>query len=122
YRGMGRLAGTLVLCLLVACGGGSKKDKTTPGAGSGSGANAGGNQGQSMQDTGDPGGGGAGGGGGGSAGGAGGGVGDAGGGAGSAAVEPPVTFPNLDPDPTQARGQVEQQLAVAKQALMQNPP
>jgi tetratricopeptide (TPR) repeat protein len=126
YRSMVvRLGGALLVCLLVACGGGSKKGGTTPGAGSGS---NGGKDPQSMQDTGDPGGGAGGGAGGGGAGGAG--MPNGGGGAGSGDTaggpnvpqEAPVTFPNLDPDPAQAKSQVDQQLAVAKQALMQNPP
>jgi tetratricopeptide (TPR) repeat protein len=123
YKSMSRFGALLFCALFVACGGSDKKGKTTPtGGGSGSGQ-------QSMQDTGDPGGGPAGGGGG--AGGAGGGStspgtgpgGDtAGSGAGSAVVEAPVTFPNLDPDPAQAKAQVDQQLGVAKSALMQSPP
>jgi tetratricopeptide (TPR) repeat protein len=121
YRCMTRTLGTLLVCaLLVACGG-SKKGKTTPGgAGGGS---AGSSDPQAMNDTGNPGGGGGGAGdGAGSAGmpNGGGGAGDTGGGAGSAEV--PVTFPNMDPDPAQAKAQVDQQLAVAKQALMQSPP
>jgi tetratricopeptide (TPR) repeat protein len=36
--------------------------------------------------------------------------------------ETPVTFPNLDPDPAQAKSQVDQQLAIAKQALAKQPP
>jgi tetratricopeptide (TPR) repeat protein len=35
--------------------------------------------------------------------------------------ETPVTFPNLDPDPAQAKSQVDQQLAIAKQALAKQP-
>jgi tetratricopeptide (TPR) repeat protein len=119
-----RTLGALMVCaLLVACGGSDKKAKTTP-TGGGSGASSGKDP-QSMQDTGDPGGGGGGGAAGGTGGGAGmpAGGGDTGGGAaGGAAVEPAVTFPNLDPDPAQAKAQVDQQLAVAKQALMQSPP
>jgi tetratricopeptide (TPR) repeat protein len=38
------------------------------------------------------------------------------------APEVPVTFPNLDPDPAQAKSQVDQQLAIAKQALAKQPP
>jgi tetratricopeptide (TPR) repeat protein len=119
---MVRSFGALLFCaLLVACGGKDKKGAAKPGAGSGAGSGQ-----QSMQDTGDPGGGtpggGAGGGSaGGGAGGAGAGGGDTGGGPG-AAPEPQVVFPNLDPDPSQAKSQVDQQLAVAKQALMQSPP
>lgn len=49
-----------------------------------------------------------------------------GGGGGSAPADPPpevpVTFPNLDPDPAQAKSQVDQQLAIAKQALSKQPP
>ena len=124
YRSMfTRTFGALLLCALVACGGGGTKGDTTP-AGKGSGA--GGKDPQSMNDTGDPGGGAGGGGaaGGGAVGGGAGSAGDpaGGGGAGSAAAEVPVTFPNLDPDPAQAKSQVDQQLAVAKQALMQSPP
>ena len=36
--------------------------------------------------------------------------------------EPVVQFPNQDPDPAQAKAQVDQQLAVAKQALSQATP
>jgi len=36
--------------------------------------------------------------------------------------EPAVVFPNQDPDPAQAKAQVDQQLAVAKQALSQPNP
>lgn len=121
--------GTVVLCAwLAACGGGAKKDaKTTPttqvGAGTG-GADA-----TSMTDSGDPA---VGGGAGGGAGGAtpGGGAagmpspGGAGGGGATADVapEPAIVFPNHDPDPAAARVQVDQQLAIAKQALSQSPP
>src|SRR5690606_35703524 len=38
------------------------------------------------------------------------------------AAEVPITFPNFDPDPAQARSQVQQQLSIAKQALSQSPP
>lgn len=126
YNGMARQLGTLLFCAaLAACGGGNKKGNTTP-AGHG-GANAGGASPTSMNDTGNPGGGGAAGGGvsgqpndpyagGAGAGGAGS---DA---AGNPANEPPIQFPNQDPDPAQAKAQVDQQLAVAKQALSQNPP
>lgn len=110
-----------MLCaLLAACGGGSKNDKTTP-----SGATSGKDP-QSMADADAPAGGAGDGDGGGS-----GGVGasmTSGSGTsesgvpGSTPVEAPVVFPNLDPDPAQAKGQVDQQLAVAKQALTQSPP
>jgi tetratricopeptide (TPR) repeat protein len=118
-----RRLGTLMVCaLLVACGGG-KKGKTTP-AGTGSGS-AGSSDPQAMNDTGTPAGGGAGGAAGGAgtpnAGGGAAGGGDTGGG-GSGSAEVPVQFPNMDPDPAQAKAQVDQQLAVAKQALMQSPP
>jgi tetratricopeptide (TPR) repeat protein len=109
-----RWGAVLVCALLVACGGGSKKDKTTPG-GTGSG-----NQ---LQSTGNgtP-----------EGGGPNGGVGASMPGDGTAGTDPgsssssgpegAVTFPNLDPDPAQAKVQVDQQLGVAKQALMQSPP
>ncbi|HEY5925112.1 MAG TPA: tetratricopeptide repeat protein [Kofleriaceae bacterium] len=120
---MFRSLSALMLCALLAACGGSKKGDTTP---AGKGSAAGGSDPTSMNDTGDPGGGAAGGGaaGGGGAGGGAGSAGDpaGGGGAGSAAVEAPVTFPNLDPDPAQAKSQVDQQLATAKQALMASPP
>jgi tetratricopeptide (TPR) repeat protein len=48
--------------------------------------------------------------------------GGAGGAAADVAPEVPVTFPNLDPDPVQAKSQVDQQLAIAKQALAKQPP
>lgn len=125
YRGVSRF-GTVVLCLVIAaCGGGSKKATTTAG-----GKTAGGTDGKSMTDTGDPGGGGTAGGGtagGGTAGGGttvGGGAPAGGGGATTPdpAAEPPVTFPNHDPDPAAAKSQVDQQLAIAKQALSQPTP
>ncbi|HUS30796.1 MAG TPA: tetratricopeptide repeat protein [Kofleriaceae bacterium] len=119
---MSRRLGALLLCVAIAaCGGGSKKSGTTPKAGAGSGA--GGKDATSMADNGDPGG--AGGGGGGSATAPGmlqdGTGGDSGGG-GSAANEPPVTFPILDPDPAQAKVQVDAQLTVARTALAKSPP
>ena len=119
YRGMTRTLGAVLFCALIgACGGSSKPATTTPkpGAGSGSGdssmqnlspdgtpANAG------DTSTGTPGGGGsdatAGGG-------------SAGGGSGSDAMQsPPIVFPNQDPDPAQAKSQVEAHLTIAKQAL-----
>jgi tetratricopeptide (TPR) repeat protein len=109
-----------LVALAVACGGSDKKPTTTPkkpAAGSAS------QDSQSMQDTGTP-----------AVAGsptAGGGGGTAtptptGGGAGSSGPsvppDPVVVFPNQDPDPTQAKAQVDQQLAVAKTALSaQNP-
>jgi tetratricopeptide (TPR) repeat protein len=110
-----RLGAVLFCALLAACGGGSKKDSTTPSSGGG----AGGKDAQSMSDGDAPAGGGSGG------------VGASMPNDGTGGVEPgapgstpeaPVVFPNLDPDPAQAKGQVDQQLAVAKQALTQSPP
>jgi tetratricopeptide (TPR) repeat protein len=104
----------LLLSVLVACGGGAKSGGggTTPKGGTGSGG------GQSMNDTGTPDfpGGGSGGG---TTGGAGGGSGGTsfGGTEPQAGAEAPVVFPNLDPDPTQAKAQVDQHLSVARQAL-----
>jgi len=98
----------LLLVALGACGGAAAKP-TTPKAGAGSGSS------QSMTDTGDPTmpSGASGGSGAGSAGGA-----SAFGGTDpQAGAEAPVVFPNLDPDPTQAKSQVDQHLAVARQAL-----
>jgi tetratricopeptide (TPR) repeat protein len=51
-----------------------------------------------------------------------GGAGDSAGSSTQPGAEPAVQFPNLDPDPAQAKAQVDQQLAVARQALAQNPP
>lgn len=128
-RPMTRVVGTVLLSLLVACGGGAKKDTTTPKGGKTTDGD------QSMKDNGDPvdpggpsgtGGGTGDGGGAGSNGGtvAGGGDTGAGEGSGSAAgpVEVPVTYPNLDPDPGQARTQVNAHLAIAKNALNQPTP
>jgi len=121
---MTRLLGALVLSVLVAaCGGGSKKAPAKPGKGSG------GSDSQSMKDGGDPvdpGGGttptGGGGttptGGGGATPGPDGGGPVAGGGTEPAAPpDPVVTMPNLDPDPQQARAQVDGHLKVARAAL-----
>jgi tetratricopeptide (TPR) repeat protein len=126
-RVFGRILGALLLAVVVAaCGGGSKGGKTTPGGGKGSG----GGDSQSMKDGVDPtdpttGGGATGGGndgGGGTAGGGAAGMPDPGGGGGATAepedpTGPPVIAPNLDPDPAQARVQVEKHLTVARQAL-----
>jgi tetratricopeptide (TPR) repeat protein len=95
----------LLMMALGACGGAAAKP-TTPKAGAGSGSS------QSMTDTGDPT----------MPSGAGGGSGSAntsafGGTDPQAGAEAPVVFPNLDPDPTQAKSQVDQHLAVARQAL-----
>lgn len=118
---MTRLFGALLLSFAVACGGGGKKEPTTPGKGSGSGDS------QSMNDNGDPvdPGGSGGTGGNGNTGGAGG-TGDNGAGGGSGTTDPTdppaepevvVTMPNYDPDPAQARTQVEAHLTIARQAL-----
>jgi len=114
YRGVSRRIGALLLCAAIAaCGGGAKKGGTTPKGGTG----AGGTDATSMNDTGTPGGGGTGSGA--SAGGtptAPGMLQDGTGGT-TAASEPPIVFPNQDPDPAQAKAQVDAQLAIAKQAL-----
>jgi tetratricopeptide (TPR) repeat protein len=102
----------------AACGGSSQGGSTTPKPGTGSGSS---NDPTSMKDSpvpevpanagGNASGGGAGGAGSGSANGA---PADTGA---PAAQDPPVVFPNQDPDPQQARAQVEQHLRVARQAL-----
>lgn len=101
----------LLMLVLVACGGGDTKKPTTPKAGGGSGQ-------QSMTDTGDPQFNGGGSGASGTSG--------ANGGSGSTAFggtdpmagqDAPVVFPNLDPDPGQAKSQVDQHLSVARAAL-----
>ncbi len=123
-------AGTLGL---TGCGGKDKKTPTTPGGGGGSGQT-----GMSDKDPvgdgtdvagGGGGGGGAGGGdvaGGGGDGGTGGGGGTDGGGDGASAdggpSAPAIVAPNLDPDPVQARGQVEDRLRIARSALSAKPP
>lgn len=136
-RSMVRSLGAVLLaCALVACGGGSKKSGTTP-AGGGSGTTG---DGQSMTDTGDPvGPAGTVGGGTGTVGGGGadtwsatgdkpGTPGTEGGGEGSAApgpdlsATPTVIPPNFDPDPAQARTQVEQHLAIARSSLARAQP
>jgi tetratricopeptide (TPR) repeat protein len=105
---MARRIGTVLLCLVAACGGGNKGGKTTPGGGSA------GSQG--MNDPGDPGGGGTGSAG--DPGGTGGGTDPtAGGGGSNPGGGPPIIAPNLDPDPAQAKTQVDQHLTVAKAAL-----
>jgi tetratricopeptide (TPR) repeat protein len=94
-----------LVLVLAACGGAGKKDTTTPKAGSGSDS-------QSMNNTGDP-----------TLGSNAGGSGSAGGPSAfggpdpQAGAEAPVTFPNLDPDPAQAKAQVDQHLSVARAAL-----
>lgn len=112
YRGMLR---AVLVCALVACGGGSKKANTTP---TGGGSAAGGDS-QSMKDTPMPDTGGGGGAPNPNAG-AGQGLPNAGGDTGSASAAdsgPAITYPNYDPDPAQAKAQVDQHLNVAKQAL-----
>lgn len=115
-----RVLGTVLLSLLIACGGGSKKGTTTPKDKPTDGS-------QSMNDNGDPTGpigngtGGGTGGAGGGTGGAGGGSGGAGGGSDAAGGvvdgSPVVIPPNLDPDPAQAKSQVDQHLSIARSAL-----
>lgn len=112
--------GALLLCVAAACGGG-KKGNTTP---TGGGGKTGTGASQSMNDTGDPafdggGTGGTGTGGGATGGGATGGGGDAGGDATGSdpTATPAVVPPNHDPDPGQARAQVEQHLSVARASL-----
>jgi tetratricopeptide (TPR) repeat protein len=118
-----RILGLVLLSAAVACGGGSKKGATTPKAGAG----GGGSNASSMADNGDPGGGTSGGGG------TGGGdvtapgmlqdgTGDGSGGAGADKPEAPIVFPNQDPDPAQAKAQVDAQLTIAKNALAQPTP
>lgn len=114
------LSAVLLAVAITACGGG-KKESTTPGAGSGSGS-------QSMNDPGDPdfgtpGTGDGAGGGGGTPGGDPGGAGD--GETPGDDTEPApvvITPPDLDPDPQQARAQVEAHLAVARTALSKPAP
>lgn len=122
YSGMTRRFGAVLLCFAVACGGGSKKDKTTPDKKT---------DGQSMKDNGDPeappagGGTGAGGGSAVAGTGSGGGSDTASNGAGASEpsdTTPQVTYPNLDPDPAQAKTQVDAHLAIAKNALAQPTP
>lgn len=100
------IALSIALFAMVGCGGGSKAANTTPSPKSANG--------QSMNDRGDPT--------------FNGGNGDGAGGDGSnaggndAMGGEPVMFPNLDPDPTQAKSQVDQHLAVARQALSSSTP
>ena len=112
YSGMTRRLGAVLLCAVFACGGSSKPAGTTPKAPAGSGNGSGGdlanvpaptpaNAGDSTADSGS----------------------DAGGNAGSgsdtasASSGPQIVFPNQDPDPAQAKAQVEQHLNIARQAL-----
>lgn len=133
HRAMRRIFGIVLLSAAVACGGGSKKAATTPNAGAGGAAGGGGSNATSMADNGDPGGG-TPDGGTSTGGGNGGGTGNVtapgmledgtGGGSGAAGEKPeaPIVFPNLDPDPAQARAQVDAQLTIAKNALAQPTP
>jgi tetratricopeptide (TPR) repeat protein len=115
---MSRILGIVLLSAAVACGGGSKKGATTPKGGTGGGSNA-----TSMADNGDPGGGTSGGGGTGSGTVTAPGMLQDGTGSGSGEKpEAPIVFPNLDPDPAQARAQVDAQLTIAKNALAQPTP
>jgi len=132
-RRLGAIACASWLCLAAACGGADKKATTTPDK-----PKAADGSSQSMNDVGDPTGPDANPGGGGTVarpgptGGAAGATPGAGApgspgpspGAGSAGatvadvpVAPPVTMPNYDPDPAQARTQVDQHLQVARAAL-----
>ncbi len=101
----------LLMMALGSCGGAAKAPTTPNKAGTGAGS---GGSSQSMTDTGDPTmpSGASGGAGTGSAGAT-----AFGGNDPQAGAEAPVVFPNLDPDPTQAKSQVDQHLAVARQAL-----
>lgn len=108
---MNRAALVAVLAV-AACGGGSKAASTAP--------KANGPNGQSMNDSGEPTFSGSGSN-------SGQGSGDAGGdssfgGSDSSATDGPMMFPNLDPDPGQAKSQVDQHLAVARQALSSSTP
>jgi tetratricopeptide (TPR) repeat protein len=124
-----RSFGAVLLAAAIAACGGKKGESTTPSGSTGSDS-------QSMNDTGDPDFGTGGTGGTGSTGGTGDGSGGGGGstpggepgGDGTDApgdgVEAPVviTPPNFDPDPAEARAQVESHLAVARAALTKTPP
>ncbi len=114
----GRVLGTLLLAVAISCGGGGKKGDTTP-ASSG-GTSAGTSGGQSMAETENPA--------------------DPGGNpsmpaggpaasdpprsdpAGAGGGGPPIVAPNLDPDPAQARSQVDKHLSVARSALAASVP
>lgn len=118
HTGMTRRLGAMLVCAaLAACGGGSKPATTTPKPGAGAGSGSGD---QSMQNigpegtpanagdtsTGTP-----------PAGGSDATAGGGDGGGSGALQSPPIVFPNQDPDPAQAKAQVDQHLSVAKQAL-----
>ncbi len=110
YKDMTRRVGMVLLCAVAACGGGAKGGQTT----TPSNKTAGSGDDQSMQNTPAP----TDTGSGGTAGGA-----AAGGGAPmnpampDQNAGPPIVFPNQDPDPQQAKAQVDQHLNVARQAL-----
>ena len=109
YSFMARRLGAIVLSAAAACGGGSKQGQTTTPSNS-TGGGGGGGDSQSMANTPAP-------------------TDNAatGGGAGAPAsptsnapdptAGPAIAFPNQDPDPNQAKAQVDQHLNVAKQAL-----
>ena len=122
YRDMTRRVGAVLLSVCAACGGGSKPaQKTTPSPAKGSSADP-----QSMQDTGTPDASGVSANGGNGANGANGAPNPGGGsnaaGGAQTPPEPAVVFPNQDPDPAQAKAQVDQHLNVAKSALSQPTP
>lgn len=119
----GRLGIAVLLLGLCAagCGGGDKREPTTPGKGKVTGGD-----GQAMNDSGDPGDVGAAGASAGTPGRSGGAQPPAGApgmppdrrtGGPDVETTPAVTMPNYDPDPAQARSQVEQHLQIARQAL-----
>jgi tetratricopeptide (TPR) repeat protein len=116
YEGMNRRFATALLCVAIsACGGSSKPATTTP-AGSGSGSS---NDPQAMNSSGDTSGGVA-------TGSSASGDAQSGSSTGSgmasvggptAPPEVPIVFPNQDPDPAQAKAQVDAHLIIARQAL-----
>jgi len=126
-----RLGAALLCAAIAACGGGSKKGTTTPGGGTTT-AGGGAADSQSMTDTGPVGAfgdgpataTGASAPGPGTAGGAMGGTTYGGATAGGAAdgSGPAISYPNFDPDPQQAKAQVDQHLSIARHALEQATP
>lgn len=103
----------VVALLAAACGPGSKKKDTTPTGGTGTG----GNDATGMTDTGTPNGGTSGTGTGTDTN-----VGDGGGNSGSSGTKQTYKPVDLDPDPAQAKGEVDRHLDVARQMLGKNPP
>lgn len=99
---MNRAVAVAVALFAAGCGGGTKAGNTTPQANPANG--------QSMNDSGDPTF---------NGGNSGNAVGDGSGAGGADPMlgEGPVMFPNLDPDPGQAKSQVDHHLAIARQAL-----